>query len=374
MTPPPLHAEDRDVRQPAEQPGKDLRVGHLYLDARRRRLFCLNQTARDLYNQGVPFTPADLQGRQVFDSSGQPVTGKELPLIMAWRQEQLAEGRFILPRENKAPWHVVWTASPVHDAEGTLLGVLGSVSCGPPEPDARQMAELAHDLRTPLQSLRLLCALVERQAAPDADVQKVLEAIRSVADRAVQIALELLDCCRGPAIKIGVEETPWFDLEPLLFSMAAEQTVGAQAKGLILTTDFTAVHDWQMQADRSRLGRVLANLLVNAVRYTPRGCVHFAATFREEGERRHLDLSVVDTGPGISEEEQESIFQPFERGQAGKTGDSSGSGLGLAVVDRLVEELGLTLDVYSEFGRGSAFHLLVPAKVLRLKTHETAAS
>ena len=44
------------------------------------------------------------------------------------------------------------------------------------------------------------------------------------------------------------------------------------------------------------------------------------------------------------------------------------------LVDRLVEELGLTLDVYSEFGRGSAFHLLVPAKVLRLKTHETAAS
>ena len=64
----------------------------------------------------------------------------------------------------------------------------------------------------------------------------------------------------------------------------------------------------------------------------------------------------------------------FDRGQAGKTGDSSGSGLGLAVVDRLVEELGLTLDVYSEFGRGSAFHLLVPAKMLRLKTHETAAS
>ena len=55
----------------------------------------------------------------------------------------------------------------------------------------------------------------------------------------------------------------------------------------------------------------------------------------------------------------ESIFQRFDRGQAGKTGDSSGSGLGLAVVDRLVEEFGLAIDVYSEFGRDSAFHLLV---------------
>ena len=79
-----------------------------------------------------------------------------------------------------------------------------------------------------------------------------------------------------------------------------------------------------------------------------------------------FDLGVVDTGPGISEEEQDSIFQPYERGRAGKkAGDSSGSGLGLAVVDRLVEELGLTLDVYSEYGRGSAFHLAVPGAMLR---------
>ena len=54
---------------------------------------------------------------------------------------------------------------------------------------------------------------------------------------------------------------------------------------------------------------------------------------------------VLDTGTGISQEEQESIFQPFERGRAGKEDDSGGSGLGLAVVDRLVEELGLALEV-----------------------------
>ena len=78
-----------------------------------------------------------------------------------------------------------------------------------------------------------------------------------------------------------------------------------------------------------------------------------------------MALSVVDTGRGIPPEEQESIFQPFERGKAGKESDSGGSGLGLAVVDRLVEELGLELEVYSEYGRGSAFHLLVPAAILR---------
>ena len=76
-------------------------------------------------------------------------------------------------------------------------------------------------------------------------------------------------------------------------------------------------------------------------------------------------VSVVDTGTGISPEEKESIFQPFERGRAGKESDSGGSGVGLAVVDRLVEELGLNLEVYSEYGRGSAFSLVLPEAFLR---------
>jgi signal transduction histidine kinase len=99
--------------------------------------------------------------------------------------------------------------------------------------------------------------------------------------------------------------------------------------------------------------------------------VEFLASWREENSGRRLVLSVVDTGPGITREEQESIFQPFERGRAGKEedtsqqGDSGGSGLGLAVVDRLVEELGLEIEVYSEYGRGSSFRLVVPASMLR---------
>src|SRR5439155_4513696 len=116
---------------------------------------------------------------------------------------------------------------------------------------------------------------------------------------------------------------------------------------------------------RVRLGRLLANLLVNAVRYTHSGQVAFTAAWREEPGERALVLSVLDTGAGISQEEQESIFQPFERGRAGKDDDSGGSGLGLAVVDRLVEELGLALEVYSEYGRGSAFHLVLPERLIR---------
>jgi signal transduction histidine kinase len=85
-----------------------------------------------------------------------------------------------------------------------------------------------------------------------------------------------------------------------------------------------------------------------------------------------LVLRVLDTGTGISVEDQESIFLPFERGRAAKESDSGGSGVGLSVVDRLVEELGLTLDVFSEYGHGSSFEVILPATKLRRMPAEPA--
>src|SRR6185437_2970834 len=104
-----------------------------------------------------------------------------------------------------------------------------------------------------------------------------------------------------------------------------------------------------------------------AIRYTPRGEVSIRAAWRAGGTPplAQLVLSVEDTGTGILPEDQESIFQPFERGRAGRESDSDGSGLGLSVVDRLVEELGLTLEVFSEYGRGSKFEVLLSPDNLR---------
>jgi signal transduction histidine kinase len=247
-----------------------------------------------------------------------------------------------------------------------VLGVVGTVVCGPPEPDARRLAELSHDLRTPLQTLRLTCAVLEELVLPGTDLADSLGVLRSAAQRAGQIALELLDCCRGPAPRGRAGEVRWFPLEPFLKTLADEQAVSAQAKGLVLDAELAAARGWEVRSDPVRLGRILANLLVNAIRYTPRGGVALRIGWRDEEAQRLLVMSVIDTGPGISEEERESIFHPHERGSAGREDDSGGSGLGLAVVDRLVEELGLRVELDSRSGHGSTFHLLVPAPLLRL--------
>jgi signal transduction histidine kinase len=313
----------------------------------------------------LPLLPKDLVQNPLQTADGQAVAGKQLPLLVAWHSARPVEAQFLFPRPEQPAWNVNWTAIPLRGPSGRLLGVVGSVSCSLPTPDARKLAELSHDLRTPLQSLRLLCSLLERVPPDDPEFQATLKSLRTAADRAVQIAMELLEQCRGPVPKTTAATLSWFALEPVLQGLANEQKAVAKNKGLTLNIDFAAAHGWELRSDPTRLGRVLANLLVNAVRYTTSGRVDFKAGWRESPGGRQLVLSVVDTGPGISQDEQDSIFQPFERGRAGRESDSGGSGLGLAVVDRLIDELGFNLEVYSEYGRGSAFHLLVPPALLR---------
>jgi signal transduction histidine kinase len=340
----------------------------VFLDVSRRQLSCLDAVARQLHQDGIPFAPADLATRQLLTSSGENVEAADLPLIVAWREARPVEATFLLPREGGPPWQVTWNAAPIRDREGQITGVAGTIRCGPAEPDWQALAGLAHDLRTPLNAITLQLAVLDQSSGgveSSEVLAKMLKGIRSSAERALKVGLELLNWCRASGQRgPGVEKT-WFALEPLLSDLGREQGLAAQSKGLLLTTDFSASRDWEVHTDRIRLVRILSNLLVNAIRYTPGGRVEFTTEWREEHSGRVLAIGIVDTGVGIPVEEQESIFQPFERGSAGKGGDSGGSGLGLAVVDRLVEELGVELEVYSEHGRGSAFHLLLPAEMLR---------
>ena len=248
--------------------------------------------------------------------------------------------------------------------------MLATVIASPVEPDWQALAGLAHDLRTPLQSLSLLVELAQGSGYDPKELSELLPRVQVSAERAMSIARDLLDWCRGPIRKSRAADREWIALEPLLASLASEQAVAAEHKSLVLVSNVAAAHGWEAHTDRVRLGRLLSNLLVNAVRYTTTGQVEFTASWRDDRgsaspAARKLVLSIVDTGAGIAPEDHESIFHPYERGRAGKEGDSGGSGLGLAVVDRLVEELGLELEVFSEYGRGSAFHLVVPGALLR---------
>jgi hypothetical protein len=349
-----------------QKPATAARVGHLYLDVRGRLLYCLNETARDFIREGVPLT-RDHLGRQPLQTlAGEPVRPEELPLHRVWQSGAPCEATFVLSRPGASPQHLTWSAAPLSDPEG-LSGVLASVTMAPPEPDWQELAGLSHDLRTPLQALRLLVPMLESTPLLHAEAHAVLERIRSASDRALSVGMDLLEWARGPTVGGRRVARDWFPLGPFLAELAAEQMTPARRKGIALTLDLAAADGLEALTDRTRLGRLLSNLLANAVRYTGAGRVTFRASWREDeaGRREALALAVTDTGAGLTAEEQESIFQPFERGKAGREGDSGGSGVGLAVVDRLVKDLGLELEVFSEYGHGSTFELLLPPASLR---------
>jgi signal transduction histidine kinase len=328
-------------------------------------LYCLNETARQLLQEGAPLSGDASDCASLRTPEGEPVPAADLPILRAWRERKPQESSFLFSGPDGVPRHLTWNAAPMADAAG-ISGILSSLTVTPFEPDWQHLAGLAHDLRTPLQALRLLMPLLEDTTLP-LEARSILQRIRACVERTLSISLELLEWTRGPTQGVRHIESVWFAVEPFLHSLAGEQSIQAQEKGIGWRTDFSAARGLEVYADRVRLGRLLSNLMNNAIRYTPRGEVSIRAGWRPaaSGSNPLFVLSVEDTGTGISPEDQESIFQPFERGRAGKEGDSNGSGLGLAVVDRLVEELSLTLEVFSEYGQGSRFEVLLPADRVR---------
>ena len=156
-------------------------------------------------------------------------------------------------------------------------------------------------------------------------------------------------------IKMNLERT---DLRSLLRQEMMVGRVPIQEKGITLETSFDE-HLKEIDCDRDRMREVIENLVSNAVKYTPRnGRVRVEAW----NVRNGVEIKVQDSGVGISPEEQEKIFEPFQHiKKAGLDGQKS-TGLGLALVKRIVEAHGGVVRVESWEGTGSAFSIVLPQK------------
>jgi signal transduction histidine kinase/CheY-like chemotaxis protein len=222
---------------------------------------------------------------------------------------------------------------------------------------SRLLAAASHDLRQPLHALGLyVAALAARTREPElrgmvANVQAAAEAL----DR--QFA-QLLDLSRLEAGALRPERVR-LAVAPLLSGVAAEFAPQAVARGLALSVVPTRL---AVDSDPALLGRIVRNLVANAVRYTRAGGVVIGA--RRRGGR--VALEVVDTGVGIAPEHQMRIFDEFYQVQgATAAGSRAGSmGLGLAIVRRLADLLGHDIAVSSRVGHGSRFAVIAPRAAL----------
>jgi signal transduction histidine kinase len=218
---------------------------------------------------------------------------------------------------------------------------------------------VSHDLRTPLTRLRGTAEMA--LAAPAGDPGQMAERYREAladcveeSDRVLVMLNTLMDISEAESGTMHLQREPVGLADVVARAVDLYRDV-ADAKGVTLVAD--ARDDVVVVADRTRLEQVAANLIDNAVKYTPPGG-------RVDVEVRRADdaavLRVRDTGPGIAPDELPRIFDRLFRGDTSRT--ERGLGLGLSLVKAVVEAHGGTVDVVSGPGRGAVFTIALPLK------------
>jgi signal transduction histidine kinase len=214
------------------------------------------------------------------------------------------------------------------------------------------VSNVSHELRTPLTNIKLYLSLLTR--GREEKRQIYLDTVHRETGRLQNLIEGLLDLSRLDLGKTQVHLGPT-DLGLLVSTLAADREALVVARGLCLDVEF-AEELLPVRGDDKLIEQVLNNLLTNAVNYTPSGGTITLSTALVEAEgRMWATVSVTDTGPGISEEEQTRLFERFYRGEAGQASDAPGTGLGLAICKEIMDLHGGRITLESEVGRGSTF-------------------
>lgn len=217
------------------------------------------------------------------------------------------------------------------------------------------MAIVSHDLRDPLNTVRLSIGLM-LDILPQGELREFelrqLAIIRRAAERMEKLIQDLLDVTRIEAGRLSIEPQP-VRVGQVLSDAVEAFRPRAQAAALELTTE-AAGESEKLYADRDRLLQVFSNLIGNAMKFTPEGgSISVRAYPQEDGFR----FEVADTGPGIPPEHLPHLFDRFWQAN---NAARSGAGLGLAICKGIVEAHGGTLWVESTPGEGSTFSFILP--------------
>ena len=220
------------------------------------------------------------------------------------------------------------------------------------------VATASHELRSPLTSIKGFVELLHRSPENMTKRQKeFVEIILKSTDRLTELVSHLLDVARIDADHVEI------DRRPIDAGEAVREVVQLMGPRIEEKNQRLALHIAPRvgltMADPARLRQIVANLLTNAHLYTEEGG---SIDVRVDPERAWIQITVADTGVGMSEEEASRVFERFFRGRDGGA-QAPGTGLGLSIVKSLVELHGGRIELESEPGAGSTFRVMLPAAI-----------
>jgi two-component system, sensor histidine kinase and response regulator len=282
------------------------------------------------------------------------------------------------------------TKTPMFDATGTLIGVLGiahditekkrlgleleqhrhhleelvqirtrELAEAKEEAEAANraksafLANMSHELRTPMNAIFGLTHILRREGATPRQADR-LDKIQTAAQHLLSILNDVLDISKIEAGRLELEQTD-FPLGSIVDNVRSLISEQARGKGLTIRTEGDQATLW-VRGDPTRLRQALLNYAGNAVKFTERGSVCLRARLLEEAEETVLvRFEVQDTGIGISAEQLPRLFQTFVQADVSTTRKYGGTGLGLAITGRLARIMDGEVGVDSEADKGSTF-------------------
>jgi PAS domain S-box-containing protein len=293
---------------------------------------------------------------------GAPLSDQDVQSLQGARARgEVWEGEVVFRRKDGRTYEAVLTITPLRDDQGRQVGYVSThrdISQHKELDRARRrfMTHVSHELRTPVANMKLYTQLMRDGRRPDR-VRHYLHVLNQQADRLADLIQDMLDMTE---LDVGRAVTTWGPvcLDTVVGDSVTRLQGRAEETGLTLAAKSIPPELPVVQGDQARLTQALNELVENAVVFTPPGgeVLIEVETAHEDGQQ-WVTIAVHDTGPGISPEEQERIFDYFYRGSLAESGHVPGTGLGLSIVKAIMDAHGGRVMVESKEGEGSTFTL-----------------
>jgi PAS domain S-box-containing protein len=221
------------------------------------------------------------------------------------------------------------------------------------------LSTMSHEIRTPMNAILGYAQLMAREPGLGAGAKANLQIIGRSGEHLLALINDVLDMSKIEAGRIEVNPAT-FNLSRLLEDLAAMFRLRAGAKGLRFEMAVEGVSAPYVIADEGKTRQVLINLLGNAVKFTQAGSIVLRARLEERSGQLWLSAQVEDTGPGIADEDQRKLFEPFNQIRTGSSESLKGTGLGLAISRKYARLMGGDITMSGNPGGGSVFLFEIP--------------